>query len=779
MQELIIKGAKENNLKNVDLIIPKNKLVVFVGINGSGKSSMAFTIYQESRSKYINCLSFGERRFIRGFKKPNVESIIGSCPTVYINQKSINKNPKSTVGTITHIYDYLRMLFSQISVPHCYICQAPLYAFTVEEIANELMLNIAIGTKFYVTSPLKSQPTQSIFTELKKNGYTRVFINGTLYNLNDDVIDENTNKDIFVVIDRLIMANEIKPRLIEACEAAFLYGNCITIISDKRVFHFSKTNYCAHCKIKIERPNFKDFSFNSNGACPECSGAGKFDASLCTLCGDSRLRSDILNFKIEKKNISELSYLSIDELFAFFDNLMLNDKTLKKCGNLLNEIKNQLKLLIKIGVGNLSLSQSANTLSYGQIQRINIACQIRIGISGILYIFKNPCQGLYEDEKTKIINMIRELIKEGNSVIAIEHDRDFILKTDLVIEFGPGVGANGGEIMATRAPGEINQRTVLIKAGIKTKKLAKKFIKIENVFEDESENIDIKIPFGALTSIIINKSCLDKIKKFIVNKLKENKPKINKIVFIEQMPLSYTKKSTIATLTGIFSEIRSILAKSPEARMKAYANSRFNSKSETGQCADCEGRGVVKRISFLSDDAVLCEACGGTGYDSQTLNVHYKNKNIYEILQMSCDEALAFFRNFPKLKRVFSFFCDLGFGYIKIGQNLGTLSCGEHQIIKLASCFSKNVISKAFYIIDGLTTGIHPQNLNILLRMLHNLINIGNTILLFDHNLDVIASSDYVIDLNVLDNKKTQKTILLKRPKEICSVFEFSHREIS
>ena len=899
MDKIIIKGARENNLKNIDLELPKNKLIVMTGLSGSGKSSLAFdTIYAEGERRYVESLSAYARQFLGGSEKPDVDSIEGLSPSISIDQKTTSKNPRSTVGTVTEIYDYLRLLFARIGIPYCPIHQIPITSQSIEEIVNKVE-SFGEGTKLIILSPVVESlkgTHKDILESLRKDGYIRVRINDEMYDLSEDInLEKNIKSKIDVVVDRIVIKEGIRSRLYESIENACNLANgkvLINIVGGEETL-FSTTYACPHCNYSIAKPEPRMFSFNAPyGACPECKGLGvklKIDVDLvipddslslnekciktlnddqdsieykrlkavcdyykidmdkpfkkltkkekdivlygspdiltfnitsrsgnvtknhdyfegvinnlerrymetssewirdwleqymielpCEVCHEARLNESVLNIKINKKNIYEVTCMSIKEALNWFNNLKLTESEKKISELIVKEIINRLNFLQNVGLEYLTLARSAGTLSGGEAQRIRLATQIGSRLTGVLYVLDEPSIGLHQKDNEKLIKSLLDMRDLGNTLIVVEHDTDTMLASDYLVDIGPGAGENGGYVVAAGTPQEVMQNENSItgrylsgKECIEVPKTRRKgngkFIEIKGASENNLKNIDVKIPLGVFNCItgvsgsgksslvmeILAKACMNYIYK---SKIKPGKHKkilgldnLDKVVIITQNPIGRTPRSNPATYTGVFDDIRDLFATTKEAKILGYGKNRFSFNVKGGRCEACFGDGVKKiAMHFLPDVYIPCEVCHGTRYNSETLSIKYKDKSIADVLNMRVTEALEFFDNVPKIKSKLQVLEDVGLGYVKLGQSATTLSGGEAGRVKLSKELQKKATGKTLFILDEPTTGLHSADIKRLLSILNRIVENGDTVLVIEHNLDVIKSADYIIDL--------------------------------
>ena len=897
-----VRGAKVHNLKNVDVDIPREKLVVLTGLSGSGKSSLGFdTIYAEGQRRYMESLSSYARMFLGQMDKPDVDKIEGLSPSISIDQKTTSKNPRSTVGTVTEIYDYLRLLYANIGVPHCPRCGKEIKKQSVDQIVDRVC-ELSEGTKILVLAPVvrgKKGEHKKVFEQAKKSGFVRVKVDNVMYDLSEEIeLEKNIKHTIEVVVDRLIIREGIEKRLADSVETAIsLTGNVVSIeVIDGEVMNFSQSYACDDCGINLQELAPRMFSFNNPfGACRECDGIGflsKIDPMLivrdenlsliegaiyapgwaapeitdsmahmyyvslakhygvdintpykdlpesfkdvvlygsggerikmeytrnygsgtymapfegvatnlerkynetgsdwskmelekyinfvpCRKCNGARLNEEVLGVTVNGKNIHEFTCMTIKEELEFIESLELTEREMVISAQVVKEIKARLKFLLDVGLDYLTLSRSSGTLSGGEAQRIRLATQIGSGLTGVLYILDEPSIGLHQRDNSRLIGTLKNLRDLGNTVIVVEHDEDTMLESDYIVDIGPKAGINGGEIVAVGTAKEIMENDASItgrylsgKCKIPVPEIRRKptgKITVVGAGENNLKNINVDIPLGVFVSVtgvsgsgkssLINEILYKRLARDLnrakthpgMHKEIKGIEQLDKIIAIDQSPIGRTPRSNPATYTNVFNDIRDIFAQTNDAKMHGYKAGRFSFNVKGGRCEACQGDGIVKiEMHFLSDVYVPCEVCKGKRYNRDTLDVKYKGKNIYDVLEMSVDEALEFFANHPKVVRKLKTLQDVGLGYIKLGQSSTTLSGGEAQRVKLATELSKRGTGKTIYVLDEPTTGLHTADVHCLIEVLQRLVEGGNTVLVIEHNLDVIKSADYIVDL--------------------------------
>ena len=922
MENIVIKGARENNLKNIDLTLPKNKLIVMTGVSGSGKSSLAFdTIYAEGQRRYVESLSAYARQFLGGTEKPDVDSIEGLSPSISIDQKTTSNNPRSTVGTVTEIYDYLRLLYARIGVAMCPNHHIPIKGQSIEEMANKL-LEYKEGTKMVIMSPVvhgEKGTHKDLLEKLRKEGYLRIRVNGEMHDLSEEFNFEKNIKDyIDVVVDRIIIKENIRGRLFESLEnAARLSGGkvVVDIVGDKEIL-LSELYSCPYCEFSLPELEPRLFSFNAPyGACPDCKGLGikltvnadlvipdknksinegcivtlsddqegiyykrlecvckhyKIDMnkpfkklskeavniilygspdiinfkystksgnqynqndfyegiinnlqrrymetsstwirewlenymveSECETCHGARLDERVLSVLVGGKNIYELTCMSIDKILNFFNNLTLTEEEEKIAKLLIIEIKNRLSFLINVGLEYLTLSRMAGSLSGGESQRIRLATQIGSRLTGVLYVLDEPSIGLHQRDNEKLIKSLLEMRDLGNTLIVVEHDTDTMLASDYLVDVGPGAGDAGGYIVASGTPEEVmaNDESITgrylsgkekIEVPKERRRGTGKFIEVKGACENNLKNIDVKFPLGTYTCVtgvsgsgksslvmrILSTAAMKHIynSKEIPGKHKKilGFENIDKIVEITQNPIGRTPRSNPATYTGVFDDIRDLYTNTKEAKMYGFEKNRFSFNVKGGRCEACRGDGVKKiEMHFLPDVYVPCEVCHGTRYNSETLNIRYKEKNITDVLDMRVDEAIKFFENVPKIKNKLQVLHDVGLGYVKLGQSATTLSGGEAGRVKLAKELQKKATGKTLFIMDEPTTGLHSADIKRLLAIIQKIVDNKDTVIVIEHNLDMIKCADYIIDIGPEGGDGGGEVVATGTPEEIAKV---------
>ena len=922
---LIVKGACEHNLKNVDVVIPRDKLVVFTGLSGSGKSSLAFdTIYAEGQRRYVESLSSYARQFLGQMEKPKVDYIEGLSPAISIDQKTTSKNPRSTVGTVTEIYDYLRLLYARIGIPHCPVCGREISRQSVDTIVDSIM-ELETGTKIQVLSPIVSGRKGEYVKELdsvRKSGFVRVRIDGITYDLSEQIkLEKNKKHNIEVIVDRLVIKDEIRGRLSDSVETAANLSKGLIIIDviGGEELMFSQNYACPEHGVSVEELNPRMFSFNNPfGACQKCSGLGTFmkvseklvvpdpslsirqgaikasgwtvaeggtialmyyealakeygfsldvpykdlpkeakkvimygtdgkkikmerksvygegtymkdfegiinnverryaettseysrneieqlmTAEVCPECKGARLKKESLFVTVGGINIHDFCSKSIKDALAFIDGLELSDRDMMIADAIIKEIKSRMKFLASVGLDYLTLTRNSGTLSGGESQRIRLATQIGSSLMGVLYILDEPSIGLHQKDNAKLLNTLRELRDLGNTLIVVEHDEETMMSADYIVDVGPGAGIHGGEIVCCGSPQDImnceNSVTGQYLSGKKKipvpaerRKGNGKFLEVRGAAENNLNGINVKIPLGEFVCVTgvsgSGKSSL--VNEIIYKRLAEelNGAKrfpgkhdemlgidnLDKVIDIDQSPIGRTPRSNPATYTGVFNDIRELFAMTSDAKSRGYTASRFSFNVKGGRCESCQGDGIMKiEMHFLPDIFVPCEVCGGARYNRETLEVRYKGKSIYDVLEMTVEEAVNFFSAVPKIHKKLSTLFDVGLGYVKLGQAATTLSGGEAQRVKLATELAKPATGRTIYILDEPTTGLHTADVHRLIEVLQKLVDKGNTVLVIEHNLDVIKTADHVIDLGPDGGDKGGNIVAEGTPEQVAKV---------
>ena len=821
MDFIKVRGARVHNLKNIDVDIPREKFVVITGVSGSGKSSLAFdTIYAEGQRRYMESLSSYARQFLGLPDKPDVEQIEGLSPAVAINQKTTNNNPRSTVGTVTEIYDYLRLLFGRIGKPHCPKCGKPVTPQSLDQILAQI-LKLPEGTKIILLAPIVNQKKgrhEDIFERLKNAGFVRVKVDGKIIELDDEIKLAKTKKhDIELVVDRLVVRENIRSRLSDSLETALNFGNgVVQVQTDNEIFTFSEKNACVDCGISLPEIDPQLFSFNSpKGACKTCGGLGKIFEELqwetmfewmkavhdfknnddmfnvCPDCHGKRLNPTALAVTVGEKNIAQVTDLSVDKCETFFDELSdkLNDTDKKIARQVLKEIKSRLKFLRDVGLEYLTLSRKSATLSGGEFQRIRLATQIGSALTGVLYVLDEPSIGLHPHDNEKLLATLKNLRDLGNTLLVVEHDEETMRAADVLVDVGRGAGKCGGEIVAVGNADEIsrneNSLTGDYLSGRKfipvpsTRRRAEKFIDFEHVNANNLRDLSVSVPietFNVITGVSgSGKSTL--VEEVIFPRLSKDESVLEKfgidgIIKIDQDPIGRSPRSNVVTYTKIFDKIRKLFAATQGAQIRGYTSSRFSFNVKGGRCEHCTGNGVLKiSMNFLPDVYVTCDVCHGARFNAETLEVKYKGKSIADVLAMPVDEALEFFGNVPTIKRMLQVLHDVGLGYIELGQPANTLSGGESQRVKLAAQLARPINEKKIlHIMDEPTTGLHFDDVKKLIDVVQRLVERGDTVLIIEHNLDVIKSADYIIDLGPEGGDKGGKLVACGTPEQIAQV---------
>ena len=918
--KIIIKGARQHNLKNIDLEIPRNKLVVITGLSGSGKSSLAFdTIYAEGQRRYVESLSSYARQFLGLMEKPDVDTIEGLSPAISIEQKASARNPRSTVGTVTEIHDYLRLLYAHIGKPHCWICSRPIQKQTVQQIVD-IICKLTTGTKIFILAPVvrgRKGQHKGVLEEIKKEGFLRARVDGKVYGIDDKIkLEKNKKHTIEVVVDRLIIEGDYQERLTESIELALKIGSGLIIVHElpKKDHLFSEHFACPHCEVSLEELSPRMFSFNSPyGACPNCDGLGshmeidpelvvpdktksiiqgavaplgeqprgnwygsilkslsrhydfrfstpwmKLDQKVremllygtgsekmkmtyssqrwtgtytggwegaipnlmrrykqtksghiqnwieqfmsmrpCSECNGARLRIESRSVFINEMSLGDVASLSIKGTLQFFENIQLNKTETQIAEQILKEVKNRLGFLVNVGLNYLTLDRSATTLSGGEAQRIRLATQIGSQLVGVLYILDEPSIGLHPRDNARLLEALQTLRNLGNTILVVEHDQETMESADQVIDLGPGAGEHGGEIIFSGPPKELlkcrSSITGLYLSGRRKIPIPKKrrhgngkALFLKGAWGNNLKNVDISFPLGKMVvvtgvsgsgkSTLVNETLFPILYKELNNARAYPLPYdkvfgleyLDKVVEIDQKPIGRTPRSNPATYTGVFTFIRDLFSQLPESKIRGYKPGRFSFNVKGGRCESCEGDGIIKiEMTFLPDVYVTCEVCEGARYNRETLEIMYKGKTIADVLSMSVEEALTFFENIPSVKKKLKTLFEVGLGYIRLGQQATTLSGGEAQRIKLATELSRVSRDRTLYILDEPTTGLHFEDVKMLLAVLQRLIEKGNTVIVIEHNMDVIKSADWIIDLGPEGGDEGGELIFAGTPEDL------------
>ena len=814
---IIIKGAREHNLKNIDVTIPRDRLVVITGLSGSGKSSLAFdTIYAEGQRRYVESLSAYARQFLEQMGKPDVDSIEGLSPAISIEQKSTSHNPRSTVGTVTEIYDYLRLLFARVGRPSCFRCGKEITAQTVQQMVDAIGL-LPEGSKFQLLAPIvrgRKGEYRKELLDMRRAGYVRARVDGQLVDLGEDItLDKQKKHTIEIVVDRLVMkpSEALTRRLADSVETSLkLAGGLVGVLADNgKVSLYSEKLACIRCGISYPEITPRVFSFNSpHGACPACDGIGYAmgpgcpddeDFTLlepCEVCKGARLRPESLSVKVASQSIAEVTHLSVRTAFDFFSSVKFTERELVIAHRILKEIRERLGFLINVGLDYLTLDRAAATLSGGEGQRIRLATQIGSGLVGVLYILDEPSIGLHQRDNRRLLQTLLRLRDLGNTVVVVEHDAETMMAADHLLDMGPGAGTHGGQVIAQGTPndvmgnldsltGQYLRGTHMVSLPRRQRK-AKGLLSIVGATKHNLKGMTAKIPLGLLTCVTgvsgSGKSTLvlEVLFHSLSQLLYHKKPKIDgckellgadaldKVIDIDQSPIGRTPRSNPATYTGLFSFIRDLYSNLPESRVRGYKPGRYSFNVKGGRCEACQGDGLIKiEMHFLPDVYVTCEVCKGQRYNRETMEIHHKGKSIADVLNMTVDDAVEFFEHIPFIKRKLDTLHDVGLHYVKLGQSATTLSGGEAQRVKLSRELSKRPTGRTMYILDEPTTGLHFADVQRLLDVLDRLVEAGNTVVVIEHNLDVIKNADWVIDLGPEGGDRGGEIVVEGPPKEI------------
>jgi excinuclease ABC subunit A len=824
---IVIKGARQHNLKNIDLEIPRDRLVVITGVSGSGKSSLAFnTIYAEGQRRYVESLSAYARQFLQQMERPDVDAIEGLSPAIAIEQRSASRNPRSTVGTLTEIYDYLRLLFARVGKPCCYQCGREISAETIEQIVDRL-LAFPPQTQLHILAPIAVNAKgdyRDKLDALAKAGFARVKIDGQIYELGEDIaLKEKVRYTIDLVVDRLILREGIEKRVADSLETASRCGGGVIKVeivsggpkNNSEELLFSRKSVCIQCGISFPELTPRLFSFNSpEGACPDCGGlgrrsdrsdkqdAGELDPAPCPTCHGARLGKEALHVLIAGKNIADVTSVTLGAALEFFTGIALSPRNRSIAERIIREIVGRLGFLIQVGVDYLTLSRPAATLSGGEAQRVRLATEIGSRLVGVLYILDEPSVGLHPRDNARLLDLLRGLKDSGNTVLVVEHDREAVLAADYVVDLGPGAGVHGGEVVAEGTPEQVmaSDRSLTgrylsgrlaIPVPVCRRQGSGKALVIKGARQNNLKGIDVEFPLGAMTCVTgvsgSGKSTLviDTVYKAMARRLHGSEVKpgahdkligwdlLDSVISIDQSPIGRTPRSNPATYTDLFPAIRDLFARLPEARVRGFRPSRFSFNAKGGRCEACQGEGVTRiEMHFLPDAFVPCAVCHGRRYNRETLEVLYKGRSIADVLDLTVGEALEFLGNFPAICRKLETLRDVGMGYVLLGQPAPTLSGGEAQRVKLARELSKRSTGKTLYILDEPTTGLHFDDIRKLLDVLGRLADAGNTMLVIEHNLDVIKSADFVLDLGPEGGQAGGEIVAFGSPEEIALVEE-------
>ncbi len=804
-KSILVKGARVHNLKGVNVEIPRGALVVITGVSGSGKSSLAFdTIYAEGYRRYVESLSSYARQFLEVLEKPDVDEITGLTPSIAIDQKSVPKTPRSTVATVTEIYDHLRLLFARLGKPICPNCNIPISSQSVREMVDAI-LSLPEGTKAMLLAPVvkkRKGEHRELLASLRRNGFVRARIDGEIVRLDQQIeLDKNRHHTIEVVVDRIKVSRSERVRITDSVELALKISDGLLILwtpEGERVF--SERFGCPYCGFSISEISPRLFSFNFPlGACPECKGIGKLitweeefrkTAQVCPVCGGARLKKEALCVLVGGKNIYEVTCMCVDEALEFFNSLEFTGSEGVIAERLLKEIRARLEFLKRVGLGYITLNRETATLSGGEAQRVRLATQIGSGLSGVTYVLDEPTVGLHPRDTAMLIENLKRLKDLGNTVIVVEHDRDVIEASDYIVDLGPGAGEYGGQVVFQGPTKEIvNCRSSITgaylsgKASIETpirRRIPKGFLRFNGVSFRNLKGIDVEIPLGCFVCITgvsgSGKSTLlmDVIYPALARGRKRGFKsmrvfgRIDNVILVDQSPIGRTPRSNPATYVGAFTPIRELFAKVPEARARGYTPSRFSFNLKGGRCEKCSGEGYIKvDMLFLPDLYVKCDECNGKRYNRETLEILYKGKSIADVLDMTVDEALKFFENIPAVRRKLRTLKEVGLGYIRLGQPATTLSGGEAQRVKLAKELSKRDTGNTLYILDEPTVGLHMEDVRKLVEILHKLVDRGNTVVVIEHNLDVIKNADYIIDLGPEGGENGGAIVAEGTPEEV------------
>lgn len=814
---IIIKGAREHNLKNIDVTIPREKITVITGPSGSGKSSLAIdTVYAEGQRRYVESLSAYARQFLEQLQKPDVDFIEGLSPAIAITQKTVTKSPRSTLGTITEIYDYMRVLYTRIGRPLCPACGGEISTRDVQSIIDNVM-SLPRGTRLQVLAPIVRDRKGEYRKELagmRSEGFLRARIDGRMTDLTEDIsLNRHKRHTIEIVIDRLIIKAGIEKKIKDSIDMALRHSDAVTInlADEQRDIHFSRIMSCQRCGTGFPEINPRLFSFNSgHGACPHCNGLGirgiaeneedreigAREMKYCRHCGGMRLRKEALSVTIQGRNIGEFSRFTVEEALAFVDSLALTERERLIAFRVLKEVRDRLHFLKKVGLGYLTIDRLSLTLSGGEAQRIRLATQMGSSLTGVLYILDEPSIGLHPRDCSKLLESLSVIRDAGNTVIVVEHDEETMKSADYIIDMGPGAGSRGGWIVAAGSPAEIQSDDASVTGRYlrgalsiplpQRRRKISDFIEIRGAREFNLKDLDVAIPLNAFTCVTgvsgSGKSTLviEILYKALMSRIHggDGRPgrhqaitgieKIDNVICVDQSPLGRTPRSNPATYTGVFMHVRELFAQVPESRIRGFTASRFSFNLQGGRCGKCHGDGLLKvAMHFLPDAYVQCDVCKGKRYNKETLKVRYKGRDISEVLAMTVSEALEFFGSIPAIRQRLELLEDIGLGYLQLGQPAPTLSGGEAQRLRLSRELAKRSAGNTLYILDEPTTGLHFVDIQRLLDVLNGLVEKGNTVVVIEHNLDVIKSADYILDLGPEGGDKGGSLIAFGTPEEV------------
>lgn len=795
-KHILIKGAREHNLKNIDLSIPRDTITVVTGPSGSGKSSLAIdTIFAEGQRRYVESLSAYSRQFLEQMQRPDIDSIEGLSPSIAIDQRTVSRSPRSTLGTITEIYDYLRVLYTRLGKPFCYSCGSEISSQESENVLNAI-LALPENTRIQVLAPIvrdRKGNYRKELQEMRSEGFVRARIDNLMVDLTHDIILEKKKRHtIEIVIDRLILKDGIARQAAEAIETSFKYADTlvVNIVDKKKDIIFSKTAACLRCGISYPDINPRFFSFNSSGgACPACNGlgfegmeeesAGMDQEKPCRVCNGLRLRKEALSVFFHGKNIGEFSGMSVTDAISFLDAISLTDRERLIAVRILKEVRDRLSFLMQVGLGYLTLDRPSLTLSGGESQRVRLATQLGSSLTGVLYVLDEPSIGLHPKDCAKLLDSLSEIRDEGNTIIVVEHDEETIRWADHVIDMGPGAGTKGGWIVSQGTPREIQHDlhsltgqylNGALSIPVPARRRPDNFVVIHGAAEHNLKHIDVRIPLKVFTcvtgvsgsgkSTLIFDLLLETGRKTLDRVRGAGPPSpnhctdikglelIDRIISVDQAPIGRTPRSNPATYTGFFSFIRELFSQHQDSKIRGYTQSRFSFNLSGGRCETCHGNGLIKvEMHFLPDVYILCDSCKGKRYNHETLEIRFKGKNISEVLDMTITEAAGFFGNIPRIQSKLAVLEEIGLGYLQLGQSALTLSGGESQRIRLSRELGKKSTGNTLYILDEPTTGLHFSDIQRLLDILNMLVDQGNTVIVIEHNLDIIKSADYLIDL--------------------------------